>query len=306
MAADGSEDKSGSGGKAAIARHVLAIVAVLAACVLLVGSQYRSDWKVCETTQRSAKSAREETVERKCSPASPALALAPLLVALLLIWPDLSEVELFGIGRIRRRLDRQAETQHELLEGQQAILQKVEAVQVSTQVASMSQGVTVQFGDQLNLANQLVDLGDRLAQIEEAMKKSGGAGIELPSRGPGRAPLMVDPISKIDPWLALAALLNSPGVLESVRNAVSQGLPPAQAEGLTESEKATLLNAAGQESFDLDGFLAWRAEYGAQLKLLRKAQHPSQKLNAEERKEAERLAARLLVELERRGVTEPS
>jgi hypothetical protein len=306
MAADSSKEKKTSRSKATIARHVFAVVAVLAACVLLIGSQYRSSWKVCETTARSARGAREETVERKCSPASPVIALAPLLVSLLLIWPDLSEVELFGIGRIRRRLDRQAETQHELLEGQQAILQTVEAVQVSTQVASMSQDVTVQFGDQLNLGNQLVSLGDRLAQIEEAMKKSGGAEIELPSVVPARAPLMVDPISKINPWLALAALLNSPRVLEAVRDATSNGLAPAQAEGLTESEKATLRKAPGERPFDLDGFLAWRSEYAAQLELLRKAQHPSQRLNAEERKEAEGLAARLLAELKRRGITGPS
>ncbi len=306
MAEDSSEEKKTAGRKATITRHVFAIVAVLAACVLLIGSQYRSSWKVCETTGRSERGAPEKTVERKCSPASPVIALAPLLVSLLLIWPDLSEVELFGIGRIRRRLDRQAETQHDLLEGQQAILQKVEAVQVSTQVASMSQGVTVQFGDQLNLANQLVALGDRLAQIEEAMKKSGGAEIELPSEAPARAPLMVDPISKIKPWLALAALLNSPGVLEAVRDATSNGLAPAQAENLTESEKATLRKALGERPFDLDEFLAWRSGYAAQLELLRRAQHPSQRLNAEEHAEAERLAARLLTELERRGITGPS
>jgi hypothetical protein len=304
MAAEQSEEKK-STGKWTIARHVLAIVAVLAACVLLVGSQYRSDWKVCETIQRSAKRGEGESTERKCSPASPAIALAPLLLALLFVWPDLSEVELFGIGRIRRRLDRQAETQHELLDGQQAILQKVEAVQVSTQVSSMSQGVTVQLGDQLNLANQVVALGDRLAQIE-ATRKAGGEEVEVPAEIPTVPPPMVDPISKINPWLALAALLNSPGVLDSVRDATSKGLPAAQAEGLTETEKATLLRAPGEGSFDLDGFLAWRSEYAAQLELLRKAQHPSQRLSAEERKEAERLAASLFAELRRRGVTGPS
>jgi hypothetical protein len=302
-----SEDKGVlRGGKVSVVRHVVAAAAVLAACALLIGTQYRSSWKVCETTGQKGKEAQEETVVRKCSPASPTIALAPLLVALLLIWPDLSEVELFGIGRIRRRLDQQAETQHELLEGQQAILQRVETVQLSTQVASMNQDVTVQLGDQLSLANQLVALGDRVAQIEEAMKNTQVAEIEPANGAPVEVPLVVDPISRIEPWLALAALLHSPGVLEAVRDATSKGRPAAEAEGLTDRERATLQNAPGERSFNLDAFLAWRSEYAAQLELLRKARHPSQRLNDEERNEAERLAARLLAELERRGVTDRS
>jgi hypothetical protein len=279
-----------------LARRGAAIAIIGAVAVLVVRSHYYDGWKTCETTTTTAPGAAPR-IERSCAPYAIADTIPLLLLALVFIWPDLSEVELFGIGKIKRRLDRQAQGQDQLLRGQQRLEQHVHTLQLSAQVASQHQETNIDLGESLGLSRQLVDLEKRLKGLE--------AGEPAPERAEEQRPrdtTLQVAWQRLEPYVRFASRLNDPGFLEAIRRALADRRPPDQAEGLLPRDRRLVRDVSQDGSLDLDRLIEWKERYRAQLETLRQAMQPRVDLSDELRGDALAIAEALLSDLRERSL----
>lgn len=153
-------------GRCNVARRLAAIAVVLLCVVGFFATRASDSLAICthEETSRSGVVTRIES----CKPLPVQDVVPGLLLALALLWPDLSSFELAGIGRIQRRLEGQ-EVRQEILERQQNLLMQTVASSAASARSEMH----------LSLANP--DLADVVRRLTDLEKHSGATSSELPS-----------------------------------------------------------------------------------------------------------------------------
>jgi hypothetical protein len=230
-----------------------------------------------------------ERVER-CSPLPVETMIPALLVVLALMWPDLTSVELFGLGRIQRRLHDQDIRQTQLEAVQQRLESRIE------NTLAVQQNPTINFGTSSAAAliaeSKVDDDGRRLAE----------AGGEHGSSSVDQSEALMASVEPIKPWINLARRMNDPGFAAVVDAGAASG-SPSDAPGLMRSDVALLRKVERPgHPFDVTALRAWASENSLQLDAVRDTLSAGAQANPESIRVATKFANQLFSDLQRRGL----
>jgi hypothetical protein len=272
---------------------------VLLAAGAFVTSRVSDEFDVCDTQTTELRGEAQGSRET-CKPL-PVQDIVPLLlVALAFLWPDLTHVELFGLGRVVRRLDVQ-EMKQDQLEGAQ---NKLEATVLSSAQAHATQRLEVH-----NYANSpdLAQLAERVDALERQQR---GHELKHPPemREGEKAVSEADPWAAFEsaaaplrPWLEVARrLANDERFAQAVRDA---GERPWESDKLTEVDKNLLRSLAyGGARLDVAALQKWAEENHLAADVVRDAFRAGTSAAPDSLRVATRLARLLYADLERRGL----
>lgn len=281
-AGTGNETKPSSdrsGGVLAGPRRFLALLVVVVAVGGFFVARANDGFESCETkvTQTSTAKSKVERTET-CKPLPVETMVPALLLVLALMWPDLTSVELFGLGRITRQLKQQDTRQDELEASQQHLensIQNINAVQQSPTINNFATDPAAAHMTEMAVDAERED--DAYAHL-------------LTAAGP------------LKPWLNVARRMNGPKFAEAVRAGAASGalaghpsLQPPDVELLRQVQRPG-------RPFAVDELERWAEENAVQLDAVRDTLAIGTDANAESVRVATRFAEQLLSDLRRRGL----
>jgi hypothetical protein len=275
------------------ARRVLALLLVVVAAGGFVAAREYDQLESCQTTEtRPVEGARSVETERRWEPLPPEDLLPIFLLALALLWPDLTSVELFGLGRIARRLNDQDARQNTLEAAQQRLENRVETT------VSTTQSIALNFANDENYAR----LVDRVVELERR------AGVEGEEPGPPAEPAegtlaeFREEFRPIQPWVEVARRLNQPLFAQVLREGADSGRPSDDPR-LVEADKQLIarIERPGRP-FEFDEFLAWGHENALQIDAVRDTYAAGENATRESLRVATKFARMLWSDLQRRGL----
>jgi hypothetical protein len=274
------------------ARRGIALLAVVVTVGGFFGARASGELDSCQTkvTRTSGSPAKVERVT-ECEPL-PVETVAPaLLLVLALMWPDLTSFELFGLGKVTRRLNDQDARQNELEAAQMRLENRV-----SVDVAN-----SPTFN---NFPNNPVQALDAERMVDEAQRRISEQ-LEGGEKQPEPADLFEELRVGSEPlktWLNIARRLNDPIFSQAVEAGAASGSPaddprliPADAELLRRVQRP------GQP-FDLAGLRQWAAENALQIDAVRDTLSAGPSANSQSVRVATKFAGQLLSDLQRRGL----
>lgn len=277
-------------------RRWTAAILALVIAVAFIASRYVDDLEVCQTTPPKTQNELAQTV---CKPI-PVQDVAPLLLIFVaLLWPDVTEIDIRGLGRIVRRLDETNETQEEIAETQERIVSQLTQVQ---QVAS--QRVDINLSDTTAFAKQVEDLKIELAELQAGQRgEEVQPGVTEPTPS-DRASLrgeLLDVWRELESWAEFgrrqlddafaswAAVMNEGGDLP---------IPPSSQRLI----QRVLAEAGGK--IDLDAVRDWYSERQPQIETVRRTLNELDELPDKTLRDALVLAQRALADLRGRGLVD--
>jgi hypothetical protein len=272
--ASGQDEGQRSAGFWTWTRRILAGALAAGAAALIIASHYNDSFRTCDT-----KEVPGQAVEKTCDGFSVADLTPVFLLALLLLWPDLSEFEVAGLVRVVRRIDRR---QVELERGQERIERQL--IQVS-----QTQNVYVNFERRLDAAAQQTEAehADVAAPAEDDPELWNEFLAEWRS---------------LEPWSDLATRLEDPSFARPVQTALSEGSDPAEAEGLQPSDKEVLSALPLVDNADYEKLLSWALQARDRLELVRQARALGSSAPPRALSRATLIARGLLAELDEAGL----
>lgn len=283
-----------AGGSSGVAttRRVVALLVVL---VMAGGFFYAGDTgslRHCETkVTRSDDKPPKVSTEESCRPLPVESLIPGLLLVLALMWPDLASVELFGLGRVARRLTAQEERQNELQAAQHRLENQIEA------------NLTVQQNPTINFA-----MNPYMALLTEAKVNAHGQqvpGTGAPAEGQDRDALLVSFLSAaapLKPWLNLARRLNDPTFAAVVREGATSGSPADDPRLLPPDKRLLQEVQRPGHPLDVEEVVAWATENSLQLTAVRDTLNAGSHANPESLRVAVKFAGQLFSDLQRRGL----
>jgi hypothetical protein len=292
------DDQPRSGGSEATPwqtklRRGLALLAVLVAVGGFFGARAYDEFESCQTNvTRTSGSPEKVQRETNCKPL-PAETLVPVLVLVLaLMWPDLTSVELFGLGRVSRRLTEQDARQNQLEAAQQRLENRIE------NTVAVQQNPTFNFGT--NPAAALI--AEHKVEEDERRRAAGEAGADGAASSAESYARLKAAVEPLKPWLNIARRLSDPMFAEAVAGGATSG-SPADDPRLLPSDVELLrhVQRPGQP-FDLDGLRRWASENSLQIDAIRDTMRAGPAANPESVRVATKFAGQLLSDLQRRGL----
>jgi hypothetical protein len=296
---EGVAASSGNGGPEQVRwqthlRRGAACAVVVVAVVLWFLSRYRHDFQVCQTTTTTTKT---QVVKKACGPIPIQDFLPVLLILGALIWPDVTEIDVRGLGRIVRRLDVTNEKQQEIAETQDRIIGQLTQVQVGQ---TANQSVAVNVADSTAFARQLDDVQEAIKGLQR--------GETVPSiappagQGEDRETLrseLLDAWRELEPWAEFGRRVNE----DRFANYAAQvlALPPDMLKNPDTATRLTnRVRAAAGGSLDIDGVRDWYAERQPQLETVRATLNELDDLPDKTLRDALVISRRALDDLRRR------
>lgn len=286
----------------ATARRLVALAVVLVAVAGFFWARETDHLAAC-TTKVTRTSDRPPVVTREesCDPL-PVDSLVPVLLAVLaLMWPDLASVELFGLGSIARRVNKQDARQNHLEAAQQRLENRLEATVTAT--ARQSQGIELNFGTNASLA-----------RLAETVAKGGGSGESAAETSTEESPQTSEPskeallsefsvvVEPVTPWLEVARRLNSARFSAVLHDGADSGTPSDDSRFVnTDKELLRRVERPGQP-FDVEALERWASENALQLDAVRDTVHAGSDASTESLRVATKFASQLRSDLERRGL----
>lgn len=221
-------------------RWLGALAAVAGAALLVVGSHYISGLQVCEYSA-------DAPSHEMCKP-YPVEAIIPLLVlALALMWRDLSEFSISGVGSVVRRID---DKQQKLQEGQAALQGQLSVIQ--------SQTLTNNF----NFGGPLKEEFEWIKQREPGLAAEAEETLTAWSD-------LEEAWVKLEPWSRLAIRLKDPYFRDLL---ASTSFDPDELEAKLAATDRNLVSATGLgPDTDLGKVEAWASGAQRRLELVRRA-----------------------------------
>jgi hypothetical protein len=279
----------------AIARRSVALLLVVIAAGAFVWARQYDEFQSCQTTTtHSADVPPKIATKEECKALPPQDLLPLMLVALALLWPDLGSVELFGLGRIARRLNAQDARQNVLEAAQQRLENRVETT------VSTAQNVAISFATDpsaARLVETVVNLDRRLAETPQAAETDAAT---APDDGTLQA--FLEAFAPIQPWVEVARRLNQPLFANALRDAAASGRPSDDPRLLeTDKQLLRLIERPGQP-MDLDELLVWANENALQLDAVRDTFAAGESATPESLRVATKFARMLGSDLQRRGL----
>jgi len=278
-------------------RHWAALVVVVIAAVGFISLRATDSWRSCttEVTRTSDTPPYVEHVET-CDEVSLTVLIPVLVLLVALMWPDIAEVELFGLGSVKRRLNEQDARQNELEATQQRLENRLIA-QVQ-QNAVVHQSPVVNIGTDPAAAQLVEGVLDERARAEAARQE---AGVPAPSTQEQRQRL--DELgAQLAPWLNVARRMNDPAFAAAVRRGAASGSPSDDPE-LLEPDKELLRRVERPgHPFRADELERWAQENALALDAVRDTLRAGDAASPESVRVAAKAAGQLVSDLERRGL----
>lgn len=251
---------------------------VVFAAVLVLGTVplFTDIFAICETVSEPARPVRET-----CKAPGIAETVPLIIVGLVLVWPVLESIELFGVGKISRRLDDHEDRQNEMKRTQDEILTSVRSTATSTASQTTNFFAAPEFASMVGDIAALKVQGRSESTSREA---DGGDGSNLESV-----------LERLKPYLQLSRRLNDPSFRESVldRDEISPALVAGDVE---------LMSEVGAESVQsVETLDHWREANLAELRLLREAARGLENMQREALPGVESAAAQALASLRLAG-----
>jgi len=276
------------------ARRFLALLLVAACAVGFTVSRTSEELQVCETQQTTTPNQAAETREI-CQPLPVQDIVPVLLLALAFMWPDLTHIELFGLGKITRRLEGQ-EIRQDQLESAQNRLEN----QVLT-------AIQVKASQNLNVVNyatspDLAGLAERITTLEREQRGEGPleAADEAASDAGDIQEVFRRTAEPLRPFLEVARRFNDPSFSTAVE---SGGERPWESENLITADKALLRQVAfGGQHLNVAELRAWAAENQVQADVVRDNLWGIDGAAEGSLEVATRMARLLWADLQRRGL----
>lgn len=300
----GSEVRAASGGNNAADRvrwqtHLrrgAAFALVVVAVVLWFLSRYRHDFQVCQTTTTTTSA---QVVKKSCGPIPIQDFLPVLLILGALIWPDVTEIDVRGVGRIVRRLDVTNEKQKEIAETQESIIGQLTQIRVQQ---TSNQSVAINLADTTAFVRQLDDIRESIKALAR--------GETVPSipppagQGEDRETLrseLLDAWRELEPWAEFGRRLNDDRFANSVARVLARA-PEALTSPDTAYRLTNRVRAAAGGSLDIDGVREWYAERQPQLETVRATLNQLDDLPDNTLRDALVITRRALDDLRRRNL----
>lgn len=276
--------------KGAIARRAIALLAVLAASAGFFVARATGELESCETKITWTSGTPAKVVHEEVCKPLPIESLVPaLLLILALVWPDLASVELFGLGRVSRRLEEQDARQSQLESAQQRLETRIEN--------------SIQMGQVTNVfpASPMAALAVE-SYVEELQRRSQGVGAETSEDAAPEWSELVEAAAPLRPWLSVARRLNDPVFQHALTEGAASG-SSADAPGLVPEDRQVLkqVQRAGHR-FDVEGARRWAAENALQLDAVRDTLRYGPASSAESIRVATKFTRQLFSDLQRRGL----
>lgn len=282
-------------------RRVLALLVVLAVVSGFFYSRGSGELRSCETkvTRTSGTPAKVER-EENCKPLPIEAVVPALLLVLALMWPDLSSVQLFGLGQVTRRLSEQDSRQNQLESAQQRLENEV-AANASAQANAVAQPEQT--------VNNVVGTDPAVALLVEEVansRKTDGtadASASAPVAGKDEMRARFETVTEwLLPWLEVARRMNDPQFAAAVRGGAASGTP-SDDPNLLPSDRVLLLRVQRSgHPFGVEALERWLTENELQLATVRDTLRAGTDAASESLRVATQFAEQLLSDLQRRGL----
>jgi hypothetical protein len=255
-------------------RWLGALAAVALGAVLVVGSHYDSGLRVCEFKANAPS-------QEVCKP-YPVEGVIPLFIlALALMWRDLSEFSIYGLGRVVRKID---DNQQRLQEGQAALQGQLSVIQFQTLNNNFYFGELMEEAERLrsrepNLVSQAEATSTAWSDLQQAW-------------------------AKLEPWSRLAIRVRDPYFREFLR---ATSFDTAELnEKLTADDRELLAAAEIGPDTDIGKLEAWASTAHRRLELARKAIRMGSSLPEPQLEQALAVVHGLLHDLREEGLSHDS
>lgn len=254
---------------------------MLLAAVLVIGSQYIDALRVCGPPSGN------QTATEICRPFPVEATIPLLLLALALMWKDLAEFSLFGVGRVVRRIDA---GQERLRTGQENLERQV----VNLQSQSQAMNLFVGMRDEETVRRAI-------ERTPEAMTASAAAHHDVEAM---RAEFE-KAWEELQPWSDIAKRFRDPEFIQTVEKAETEASWESL-EGLLPADRE-LLDAAGlQPGFSVPMMRSWAAASQDGLELVRRTKAKLLDLDERGIERAVIVARDLLGQLDEAGLRKAS
>jgi hypothetical protein len=232
---DGGGQTQGQSGGWTKVRRGLAFAIVVASAIAFAVSQTVDALQVCEAI--STRAAKAVETSETCKPLAVQDLIPFLLVSLVLMWPDVTDIEVFGLGRITRRLDSQDHRQDRL----EARISNV-----------VSQTVEVNYAS----TPEFTLLADRVSAWVEGQGDVSAIAVEqTPSPQDGTQSNFHSRADPLRPYLEVARRLRHDKRFAEAVGA--GGETPWENTELTPGDQQLLSSVATEGRFQMDDLLAW-------------------------------------------------
>lgn len=278
-------------------RRLLAFGLVIVAAGGFVYLRAADKWRSCSTDDSTGSGFIYH--DERCDDVSITILAGPLLLILALIWADIAEVELFGLGSVKKRLLEQEGRQNELAAAQQRFENRLEAsMQVST-----NQTLVANFPTNAADAQAVEGIVD--ARLASQSRDEDEPAATAETAATARAQLL-ERAKDLEPWMDVASRMSQPRFVAAVKAAAPSG-SLSDAPGLLNEDLArlSLIERPGHP-FDVDGFTAWRDENALQLETVSGTVRAGDRATPESVRIALKFADQLWSDLQRRGLITPT
>lgn len=286
------------------ARRWLAAIVVALAVGGFIYFRANDDYRSCKKTTTTNTGAITLTTTTESCDELPLTTLVPVLaVVIALMWLDIAEVELFGLGSVKRKLNEQDRRQNELEMSQLSLANQLQAhvVQTANLQQEASNILTLNMLDPLQAQRAIEQINAR----EEAETVSDAPPAAETSTTPGdeaeRLRRQLDEHRPtLAPWLNAARRMND----SLFADAVEKGAPSGRAaeDPRLRAEDAELLSRVMHPGipFDIPAFKSWYEENSAQINAVRHTYAMLSRMKLDSLSLAAKFAEQLVSDLERR------
>lgn len=291
-------------------RRFLALLLIVAAGVGFFVARETDEFRSCETkVTRTSDAPPKVSSEQTCKALPPQDLLPFFLVALALLWADLTSIELFGLGRVAKRLNEQDGRQNALEASQQRLENRVE-----TNVRT-DQSVAITFANDENvarLAGKVVDL-ERIAAagglaprppdsrpLGSGTERDADATSEPAVEPEGHLSLFLAAFAPVQPWVEAARRLNQPRFAAAVGRAAQER--PSADENLVTSDRELLSRIERGGTLKAYDLVQWAISNAFQIDAVRTTYSAGETATHESLRVATDFARDLWADLQRRGL----
>ncbi len=284
-------------------RHWTALAVVLVAAIGFVSLRATDTWQSCTTkvTTRTGLLPSHENTS-SCDEVSLTVLVPVLILLIALMWPDIAEVELFGLGSVKRRLSEQDLRQNQLEASQQRLENQLIA-QVH-QNAVLNQSPVVHQSPVFNIATNAADaqLVEGIVDQQRARNSAGEPAQDQTARtNPEEQRQLLDERgAQLRPWLNVARRMNDQSFAAAVRRGAASGTPSDDPQ-LIEGDKELLRQVERPgHPFDVEELASWAQENALALDAVRDTLSAGDTANPESIRVAAKFADQLFSDLQRR------
>jgi hypothetical protein len=250
------------------------------------------EFESCQTKVTKT-SGTPEKVEREtsCEPVGVETMVPALLLVLALMWPDLAAVELFGLGRVTRRLNEQDARQNQLEVAQQRLENRI----------SIGIDNSPTFNNFASDPFTALLAERKVAEAQRLLAERNADGQEPPTSTVGFAQLEAA-VEPLKPWLNVARRLNDPMFAAAVAAGAAAGSPSDDPRLLQPDVELLRRVQRPGHPFDVAAVQQWAAENSLQVDAVRDTLRAGTAANPESIRVATKFAGQLLSDLQRRGL----